>query len=151
MSNEAFGPINYAELRRGGAPLWASGISYAAGDVRLSLVDFRAYVRTTAGGGVLDPAADPTNWRSPSWGIKSVQRGTTTSSSPGASNPVIVTISAVDPKKAFLNLLSRSSTSYGGVERVELISATQLRISVYVSTDINNYPATCSWEVIEWF
>lgn len=144
-----YDPINYAELRRGGAPLWVSGINYSVGDVRLSQVDFRAYVRITAGGGVLDPAVDPTNWRSPSWGIKSIQRGVSRTPAGLSTTPFIVTISAVNPKKTFVNLLSNCSgdSSYMGIE---LISETQLRLTCWSYTGGYN-AQSLSWEVVEWF
>lgn len=41
---------------------WVSGTTYAVGDVRFSLVNFRSYRRRTAGAGTTDPSLDPTNW-----------------------------------------------------------------------------------------
>lgn len=69
MNDELFGPVTYAELRRGGAPVWAPGIDYVAGDVRRSTVNHRTYVRVTTGAGVTDPAVDFANWQ-PSSGLR---------------------------------------------------------------------------------
>lgn len=62
MNDELFGAVNYAELRRGGAPLWTPGIDYAVGDVRRSPANNRIYVRTLAGAGTADPSADASAW-----------------------------------------------------------------------------------------
>src|SRR5450759_2722838 len=41
---------------------WVSGTVYAIGDFRRSPINFQTYRRLTAGAGITDPSADPTNW-----------------------------------------------------------------------------------------
>lgn len=45
-----------------GAIAWVSGSTYAAGDARYSLLNYKTYRRTTAGAGTTDPRDDPANW-----------------------------------------------------------------------------------------
>lgn len=45
-----------------GAVVWVTGLTYAAGDVRFSPIDYTTYRRKTNGAGSTDPSADPTNW-----------------------------------------------------------------------------------------
>ena len=44
------------------APIWISGTSYTAGDVRVSPLDWQSYRRIISGAGTTDPSADATNW-----------------------------------------------------------------------------------------
>lgn len=44
------------------APLWVSGTTYAANDVRCSPVNGFPYRRLTAGAGTVDPSTDAANW-----------------------------------------------------------------------------------------
>lgn len=44
------------------ASAWVSGTTYAAGNVRYSLVNFQSYRRTTSGAGTTDPSLDAVNW-----------------------------------------------------------------------------------------
>lgn len=51
-----------AALAAVNATIWASGTTYAIGDVRWSPTSFKSYRRKTNGGGTTDPVSDPTNW-----------------------------------------------------------------------------------------
>jgi len=45
------------------ASVWISGTTYTVGSVRWSPTNFLRYARKTDGGGTVDPASDPTNWK----------------------------------------------------------------------------------------
>lgn len=94
-------------------------------------------------------------------GVKSVQRGVTTPPAPtgGATyvGSVIVTISAVNPAKTTLNLLSAVSqgnysppNGTGVKQQLELLSATQLKVTSESGTQYGSGGIPCSWELIEW-
>ena len=77
-------------------------------------------------------------------GIKSIQRGVTT---PPTQAEVLVTVAAVNPAKAMLNLLSNmSDPDYSSAVSLRLVNATT--IGVTSSFHISQGRA-CSWELIE--
>lgn len=77
-------------------------------------------------------------------GVKSVQRGVSTGN-------VDVTIAAVNPQKAFTNLLTVGQESARNLTRqLSLVNATTLRlISSGVSSDGYSMDVPTSWEVVE--
>ena len=87
-------------------------------------------------------------------GIKSVQRGVTTPSTIDygngyfGSDPVVVTIAAVNPAKTMINLTSMRVGT--GVNKLRLLSGTQLEVTSYSEDAIGKKGKECAWEVIEW-
>ena len=86
-------------------------------------------------------------------GVKSVQRGVATPTSAGE---LPVTVTAVNPAKAMLNLLSASSSprptaeSNNCVMSVRLINATTIGVTAYtVWVSHSAVYHACSWELIE--
>ena len=86
-------------------------------------------------------------------GVKSVQRGVAT---PTSSGELSVTVTAVNPAKSMLNLLSaRASPSPTAPENtcvmsVRLINATTVGVTAF-TTRVNQSQVyhACSWELIE--
>ena len=86
-------------------------------------------------------------------GVKSVQRGVAT---PTSIDELSVTVTAVNPAKAMLNLLSASTStsptaeSNNCVMSVRLINATTVGVTAFTSRVHQSavYHA-CSWELIE--
>ena len=77
-------------------------------------------------------------------GIKSIQRGVTT---PPTNAEVLVTVAAVNPAKAMLNLLySRSDTDNSSVVSLRLVNATTIGVT---SSFGASQGRACSWELIE--
>ena len=85
-------------------------------------------------------------------GIKSIQRGVTT---PTGETEVMVTVTAVNPAKSMLNLLSSHGESDGAraaqsTVSIRLASATTIGIISYTSVAaLSSTPRPCSWELIE--
>ncbi|MCB4789444.1 MULTISPECIES: hypothetical protein [unclassified Delftia] len=81
-----------------------------------------------------------------SGGIKNVQRGAT---SPG-STQVNVTISAVNPAKAFVNILtSHFFPQYESRVSVRILNSTTLVVESYVITNTTTFAPAIAWEVVE--
>ena len=168
-------PIILAELQRGGPPLWVSGRTYPKGATVRSPTNLQQYVRKVAGAGAADPSADTDNWEP--WsktvdttlatlatnianvkavvdaisaaprGIKSIQRGLTS-----VNQSVNVTIAAVDPNKATVNLLTAASyAAYSQTSetlcRLQLISSTVLKLDGFKNANSSG-GLSISWEVI---
>ena len=77
-------------------------------------------------------------------GIKSIQRGVTT---PPTQDEVLVTVAAVNPAKAMLNLLSNMSDPANiSAVSLRLVNATTIGI---ISTSNAVQGRACSWELIE--
>ena len=84
--------------------LWVSGSQYNVGNIVLSQIDWQQYIRITNGAGTTDPSADTTNYRPAAPRvIKLIQRGVAT---PSGSSELVVTVSAFNPARAVLNLLT---------------------------------------------
>lgn len=161
-----FDPLVHAELRRGGPPLWVSGTAYLVGQERRSPATWANYVRITNGAGATDPSADPANWRAsipaPLGAVKSIQRGYTDmgSNNTGVTS-IDVTVAAVNPAKAMLNLLSNTTVWVAETGRtaayLQLINATTVRVNGATAyTNPYNYQTTwtgipASWELIEFY
>lgn len=84
-------------------------------------------------------------------GIKSVQRGVVT---PPDKNALFVAITAVNPAKTTVSLLSRNGSnggSYVGItsHQVRLKSATELEVFSYSTTNFD-FVHPLSWEAVEW-
>ena len=83
-------------------------------------------------------------------GVKSVQRGVATPTSTGE---LSVTVTAVNPARAMLNLLSAGSATYSAAGdtkiALRLISATSIGVIGYAASGANNYYVPVSWELIE--
>ena len=156
-------PIDLAKVVGGGGggpELWVSGQTYAVGEQAISQTDFGVYIRKVAGAGTVNPASDSANWQ-PFGGraIKSIQRGTVSVYGGNTSN---VTISAVNPAKTELRLLSASFGApyrYGGNGSVGLIASANM-ISLLNSTTIQTVggnsnaglasSVSISWELTEY-
>ena len=86
-------------------------------------------------------------------GVRSVQRGVAT---PTSTDEWSVTVTAVNPAKAMLNLLSASSSPMPTVDgsncvmSVRLINATTIGVTAYtVRVGSSAVYHACSWELIE--
>lgn len=85
-------------------------------------------------------------------GVKSVQRGVATPTSAGE---LSVTVTAVNPARSVLNLLS--SSSYTDIDRpttnmvsLRLVNSTTIGVtSQYIVQGFNSQYLPCSWELIE--
>ena len=135
--------------------LWVSGSQYNVGNIVLSQIDWQQYIRITNGAGTTDPSADTTNYRPAAPRvIKLIQRGVAT---PSGSSELVVTVSAFNPARAVLNLLTYAGNTVEGRDsqnRISLrvINSTSIGVSsssVIVSLTITALP--CSWELIEYF
>jgi hypothetical protein len=88
-------------------------------------------------------------------GIKSIQRGTITMSIANAVSTMTATITAVDTAKTMLNYCGVSDGQQAGFPgtfvgvRIALTSSTQVTASSPFG--FASYPATVSYEVIEYF
>ena len=135
--------------------LWVSGSQYNVGNIVLSQIDWQQYIRITNGAGTTDPSADTTNYRPAAPRvIKLIQRGVAT---PSGSSELVVTVSAFNPARAVLNLLTYAGNTVegrGSQNRISLrvINSTSIGVSsssVIVSLTTTALP--CSWELIEYF
>lgn len=156
-------PIDLAKAVGGGSALelWVSGTAYDRGKQVISPTDLGVYIRKVTGAGTTDPASDLANWQ-PFGGraIKSIQRGTVSVNGGSTSN---VTISAVNPAKTELRLLSASFGTvyrYGGNSTIDHMNSANM-ISLLNSTTIqavggnSNAGQTAgvsiSWELTEYY
>ena len=135
--------------------LWVSGSQYNVGNIVLSQVDWQQYIRITNGAGTTDPSADTTNYRPAAPRvIKLIQRGVAT---PSGSSELVVTVSAFNPARAVLNLLTFAGNTVDGRDsqnRISLrvINSTSIGISSSsVIVSLTTTPLPCSWELIEYF
>ncbi len=135
--------------------LWVSGSQYNVGNIVLSQVDWQQYIRITTGAGTTDPSADTTNYRPAAPRvIKRIQRGVAT---PSGSSELVVTVSAFNPARAVLNLLTFAGNTVGAKDsqnRISLrvINSTSIGItSVAVIPSWTTTALPCSWELIEYF
>ena len=135
--------------------LWVSGSQYNVGNIVLSQIDWQQYIRITNGAGTTDPSADTTNYRPAAPRvIKLIQRGVAT---PSGSSELVVTVSAFNPARAVLNLLTYAGNSVEGRDsqnRISLrvINSTSIGISSSsVIVSLTTTPLPCSWELIEYF
>ena len=83
-------------------------------------------------------------------GIKSIQRGVATPTSPGE---LSVTVTAVNPAKSMLNLLSSGAAVFSAANdakiALRLINATSIGVVGYATDGTSYYYANVSWELIE--
>ena len=83
-------------------------------------------------------------------GIKSVQRGVST---PTVQGELSVTVTAVNPAKSMLNLLSSGSAVFSAAHdtkiALRLISATSIGVIGYATNGTSYYYVPVSWELIE--
>ena len=135
--------------------LWVSGSQYNVGNIVLSQIDWQQYIRITAGAGTTDPSADTTNYRPAAPRvIKLIQRGVAT---PSGSSELVVTVSAFNPARAVLNLLTYAGNTVEGRDsqnRISLRVINSTSIGVSSSSVIVSWtttPLPCSWELIEYF
>ncbi len=135
--------------------LWVSGNQYNVGNIVLSQVDWQQYIRITTGAGTTDPSADTTNYRPAAPRvIKLIQRGVAT---PSGSTELVVTVSAFNPARAVLNLLTFAGNTVAAKDsqnRISLrvINSTSIGItSVAVIPSWTMTALPCSWELIEYF
>ena len=135
--------------------LWVSGSQYNVGNIVLSQVDWQQYIRITTGAGTTDPSADTTNYRPAAPRvIKLIQRGVAT---PSGSTELVVTVSAFNPARAVLNLLTYAGNSVAGRDSqncisLRVINSTSIGISSSsVIVSLTTTPLPCSWELIEYF
>ena len=135
--------------------LWVSGSQYNVGNIVLSQIDWQQYIRITNGAGTTDPSADTTNYRPAAPRvIKLIQRGVAT---PSGSTELVVTVSAFNPARAVLNLLTFAGNTVDAKDsqnRISLrvINSTSIGISSSsVIVSLTTTPLPCSWELIEYF
>jgi len=129
-------------------PNWISGGSYVIGDQVISPLNLLAYIRKTNGGGATDPSADATNWQPFGFGIKSLQRGTSSLSGVVFLN---VAVSSVSMSKSKLTPLG---VQYGGSVLSEYAINIKLTSSTQITIDRgSSSAATCnvSWELVEYY
>lgn len=84
-------------------------------------------------------------------GIKSIQRGVTT---PTSDAELLVTVAAVNPTKAMLNLLSNNfdiGATYSSASRVSIrvVNATAIGVTSWRTLEQVNGYLPVSWELIE--
>lgn len=147
--------LSYSMVYGMAPALWVSGSQYNVGNIVLSQVDWQQYIRITTGAGTTDPSADTTNYRPAAPRvIKLIQRGVAT---PSGSSELVVTVSAFNPARAVLNLLTYAGNSVEGRDsqnRISLrvINSTSIGISSSsVIVSLTTTPLPCSWELIEYF
>lgn len=129
-------------------PNWISGGSYVIGDQVVSTVNLLGYIRKTNGAGATDPSSDTTNWQPFGFGIKSLQRGTSSLSGVGFLN---VAVTSVATSKSKLELLG---VQYGGTVLSEYAVNIKLTSSTQITIDRgSSSAATCnvSWELVEYY
>lgn len=147
--------LSYSMVYGMAPALWVSGSQYNVGNIVLSQVDWQQYIRITNGAGTTDPSADTTNYRPAAPRvIKLIQRGVAT---PSGSSELVVTVSAFNPARAVLNLLTFAGNTVDGRDsqnRISLrvINSTSIGISSSsVIVSLTTTPLPCSWELIEYF
>lgn len=147
--------LSYSMVYGMAPALWVSGSQYNVGNIVLSQVDWQQYIRITTGAGTTDPSADTTNYRPAAPRvIKLIQRGVAT---PSGSSELVVTVSAFNPARAVLNLLTFAGNTVDGRDsqnRISLrvINSTSIGISSSsVIVSLTTTPLPCSWELIEYF
>ena len=147
--------LSYSMVYGMAPALWVSGSQYNVGNIVLSQVDWQQYIRITNGAGTTDPSADTTNYRPAAPRvIKLIQRGVAT---PSGSSELVVTVSAFNPARAVLNLLTFAGNTVHGRDsqnRISLrvINSTSIGISSFsVIVSLTTTPLPCSWELIEYF
>ena len=78
-----------------GASIWITGTTYAIGDVRWSPATRLTYRRITAGAGLTDPSADPTNWVLAAVGQPQLIVSTSTSNALSVNSHTVLTNAAL--------------------------------------------------------
>lgn len=134
---------------------WVSGTSYAEGKIIRSPSDHQLYTRIVAGAGATDPSADSTNWRPEGMrAIKSIQRGTITTTTSGSSPTTgSATISAVNTAKTELRFLGSNTNGAGNMSdssyRIALTNSTTVTATAAAGND--GITQNVSWELTEYY
>ena len=142
-----------AALAAVNATIWASGTTYAIGDVRWSPTSFKSYRRKTNGGGTTDPVSDPTNWEQLNGfiGVTDGDKGDIVVSSSGTVFTIdndAVTFAKMQ-NIATSKLLGRATSGSGDVEELGIGSGLSLSGTDLTATITSGTAATASGTSID--
>lgn len=151
-------------LLRGLAPTWISGANYAVGDQAWSAISAHVYRCIVAVSSATDPSADATNWKllGPG-GIKSVQRGVTSTGTNHNCATTVTLSPAVNPAACRVTLLgvrnggtsSTQNALAGSAALLELTDSTTLTIKrgdgTGVGTGMGIGSVFVAWEIVEYW